>query len=689
VALARAPGPKSAAARTFAAGFSVKRRSFLDSETARTARLGGFYRQLRLEVEEYLRSGDTTASDEAFYGSLLRKVDVLLAGVKPKGSALGQWVAQSFVEGVTLQGGEVVAQPVHDQALRFLSGYALDLIQDTEAGVRRVIQQEVAQATAGSISRPELVERITASGLTEGPWRDVETRAMVIARTEQMRAYTAGNIAGIRSNGAVIGEWIAALDERVCPICSERDGGRFVLPGVSDEELLAAGVVPGKYERLGPVTQRGIGSAPPAHPRCRCTLRARYRDEAGNVLGTPQGLAGTAPPPATPVEAAGVEVGPRAPTLGDMIELAQLTDLKPDRFQAVTTYWRELPTPMLLDIFRQVSLTPELALQTASNLLATRYSVTLRTDDSELLGRYLSRRGVELASLRRDMGMSEADAAKGDPIIVGLLEAIESYAPLGFDWRGPDGYGVPIWQTFRVVHSLGRHPLEPGADTPAHFVPAESEIAWTFGKLVTEGDERPGMSYRRATMTHELAHALQYGPGNFASGLNAATWEAIHKASDPAQRARLEQSRAESEKWIVESSAMLKGLREQLDNLEADAKRDGLDDQGIKTRQHVLERRLDDHRRVLESYTRQRDAALELLAKLGAAEPLVDDYGRHNNREDFATSMEEYVYDAERFRSRFPRRGAWMDELFRQLREHGDFQVERIPADTLQRIQGR
>lgn len=297
------PAPTSQAGRIRGRGFDEKRGVFLRTEEAATARLGGLYAQMRAEVHAFLRSGDATLSDQSFYAEIGRQADLRLKSIQ---TGAAEWVDQilpaGFVAGAELQARELVFRPVHDKALRFLSGYTLDLIQDTDEDVRRTIQQEVAQAVAGSIPREELIKRLVSSGLTRGPWRDVETRAMVIARTEQMRAYNAGNIAGIRSNGAVLGRWITSRDERVCGICGPREGQTFVLPGVTEEELTAAGAKPGTWIQLDAVTARGTDSAPPAHPRCRCTLRAQYRDADGNVLGSE-----AAPAIVEPEAAAGVD----------------------------------------------------------------------------------------------------------------------------------------------------------------------------------------------------------------------------------------------------------------------------------------------------------------------------------------------------------------------------------------------
>lgn len=72
-------------------------------------------------------------------------------------------------------------------------------------------------------------------------------RAARIAATEVTRAFSIGNQAAWESTGFVSQvEWMTSNDEKVCPICSEREGERF---GVEDTDAF-----------------------PPnsSHPGCRC-----------------------------------------------------------------------------------------------------------------------------------------------------------------------------------------------------------------------------------------------------------------------------------------------------------------------------------------------------------------------------------------------------------------------------------
>lgn len=323
-------------------GFDITHQTFLDGEGAALARLVGFYKQAQSELYAFMRSGGIgstaedqaaiaieleiertqrkvatteaeleaklarlkelerqsnalpvgrvvgpTASDTEYYGALLDQTRATMAKLRAGATEyLKGTLPVAFVEGAKLTGGrDFLFRPQHERALRYLSGYTLGLIRDTNDGILRGVQQAVGSALSTGITREELATRLIDSGLQPGPWRDAATRAAVIARTETMRAYNAGNVAAVRETGAVAVEWHTSQDERVCRICGPLDGQAFVLPGVSDEER-AAGGVPSEWVTLEAVGVRGnVLKVPPRHPRCRCTVRARYRHDDGSMLG--------------------------------------------------------------------------------------------------------------------------------------------------------------------------------------------------------------------------------------------------------------------------------------------------------------------------------------------------------------------------------------------------------------------
>jgi hypothetical protein len=95
----------------------------------------------------------------------------------------------------------------------------------------------------------------------------VKDRALLIARTETMRASNAGQFEGWRQGvkaGQLTGQenrvWITAIDDRTCPVCAPMDGaiipmkGSFFLPPAGNKFV-------GGEVRM-----------PPAHPACRCAM---------------------------------------------------------------------------------------------------------------------------------------------------------------------------------------------------------------------------------------------------------------------------------------------------------------------------------------------------------------------------------------------------------------------------------
>lgn len=70
-------------------------------------------------------------------------------------------------------------------------------------------------------------------------------RAMLIARTETMRAYNKVNQDQFKKYGVAKVQWLAAKDERVCDVCGAYDGQQYPVDDHPDI---------------------------PAHPQCRCIL---------------------------------------------------------------------------------------------------------------------------------------------------------------------------------------------------------------------------------------------------------------------------------------------------------------------------------------------------------------------------------------------------------------------------------
>jgi SPP1 gp7 family putative phage head morphogenesis protein len=249
---------------------------FLAAEESATGRLKSFYAQTRVEFDAFLAEPPLplTQSEQAFFTSLQREVDRLATNADQVAATwLTQSVPMAFVEGALQHSPMLVFTAVHDNAVRALSGYTLDLITRMNADMRRVVQQQIAVGMLEGATRRQISDRLLRSGLTNIPhWRSVEERAAVIARTEMMRAYNAGNLYGIADTGAVAVRWITGRDEFVCGICGPRHGHVYRLPHAEsdDPDVRKLDDVPGQ---------------PPAHPRCRCTVRAQYEID-GRTIGS-------------------------------------------------------------------------------------------------------------------------------------------------------------------------------------------------------------------------------------------------------------------------------------------------------------------------------------------------------------------------------------------------------------------
>ena len=88
-----------------------------------------------------------------------------------------------------------------------------------------------------------------------------EIRAQAIAVTETTRAYASGEMAAYQAEGYTEWIWVAHKDELVCGIC---------------------GPLAGKRVRIGQAFGEWRGEAitqPPAHPNCRCGVKAVVTDK--------------------------------------------------------------------------------------------------------------------------------------------------------------------------------------------------------------------------------------------------------------------------------------------------------------------------------------------------------------------------------------------------------------------------
>lgn len=130
--------------------------------------------------------------------------------------------------------------------------------------ISRVLAQGIADGDNPRLLARKLLSTINGTGMgdlgitdTLGRFIPARTRAELLARTEIVRAHHQAMIQEYR-NWGVLGvtvnvEWVAGKDNRVCEKCQELDGKIFTLDEIENKI--------------------------PAHPRCRCSIVAKFVKE--------------------------------------------------------------------------------------------------------------------------------------------------------------------------------------------------------------------------------------------------------------------------------------------------------------------------------------------------------------------------------------------------------------------------
>jgi SPP1 gp7 family putative phage head morphogenesis protein len=443
--------------------FIAQYERFLAATWNREAALTGFYRQAHAELNDFLLHPPValTASEQAFYGALNTEVDRASKEALASATGWAKNVPASFVEGALQHSPGIAFNVVHENATRALSGYTLDLITRMSADMQAVVRQQIGVGLLTGATREVVSQRLLESGLTNIPhWRSVEERAAAIARTELMRAYNAGNLAGIVDTGAFAVRWITGNDERVCPICGPRHGQYFKLPGLTDEATDPS------------IRNLPTLEPPPAHVKCRCTIRAAY--DFGGVETTP------VPPAGGVIEETPTPVPPASPIPSPAEEFAHKVDDLKLQFPSDSTYWHDID----LDDARLARVAGEV-----SDEAAMRHFVT-------------SRYGVEKFEIR-DSKMLAYWQAEGE-VRLGTLKALERYR-LAFR-RNVDGSSY--------FKSLAFDNRGMGLSTLADCSYAgEIRLALTrFTKYLKPGSgvrtTAADVSGVEEIMVHELGHAL-------------------------------------------------------------------------------------------------------------------------------------------------------------------------------------
>jgi len=236
--------------------------------------------------------GDVWTAEDAFFRSrtdtLLRQLEaemaVLVQAIQEltldaaedsyRAGAVGKTYAldQAGLDDVTLP--LLPAEAIRAQILAPYEGNTfVDRFLDNRADFERRIRRALVQSQIEGEGIHKAQERIAGElGImladVKAPGKKAHKqnffRTQMIARTEILKASNLGALSIYRENTDSLKgySWLAARDERVCPICAPLDGRMFDMSG-------------------SPIDGKGKAShaLPPAHPQCRCTATPALHDE--------------------------------------------------------------------------------------------------------------------------------------------------------------------------------------------------------------------------------------------------------------------------------------------------------------------------------------------------------------------------------------------------------------------------
>jgi SPP1 gp7 family putative phage head morphogenesis protein len=137
------------------------------------------------------------------------------------------------------------------QAQEFITNHGLELARGINDTSRTRLKRILINAQREGVPMPAIRKRIQAQFVDMSTWR-----ARLIAQTETIRAYSEGALQVYREAGIEKKRW---LDGQInaCPICLNLDNQER-----RTDESFRDTVVNGSYD------------GPPAHPGCRCAVRA-------------------------------------------------------------------------------------------------------------------------------------------------------------------------------------------------------------------------------------------------------------------------------------------------------------------------------------------------------------------------------------------------------------------------------
>lgn len=164
----------------------------------------------------------------------------------------------------------------YPEAIEWVETQGVKLADDVTEETESIIADIIATAF-----REGLIPREVAK-LIDGSF-DNKSRAMMIARTEIVRASNYGALSSYKQSGVVQGkEWLTAQDEKVCPYCGGLNGKVL---GLSESYLPVGGIL--EFDGRSMTNNYLDVQAPPVHPRCRCTILP-VLEEITNVVTTPK-----------------------------------------------------------------------------------------------------------------------------------------------------------------------------------------------------------------------------------------------------------------------------------------------------------------------------------------------------------------------------------------------------------------
>jgi len=174
--------------------------------------------------------------DDIFWNEESQKLYEILFPLISSASLSGARNAYDALGGVAELG--VAWDVVNDDVIKWATAHTIEVVaQVTKTSMAAFVEHFDSWLLSGE-TMDSLIELLT-------PYYGV-VRAEMIAVTETTRAFALGNLEAWKSSGVVSGwKWRTAMDDIVCPICTEKERNN-------------------PYE-FGDET-------PPAHVRCRCSM---------------------------------------------------------------------------------------------------------------------------------------------------------------------------------------------------------------------------------------------------------------------------------------------------------------------------------------------------------------------------------------------------------------------------------